>query len=305
MLAAEFPVILTLALALLLLPAQNQTPAANLPADEPITAPVIHYPEDARKARIQGSVGLQVEVDAAGHVTAVEALSGPVALRAAAVEAHTHATYRPLLKDGHPAPAKIHTSVNFSLKELPPDTDQQVDRVFQSQHARCQQLADALTPSSPAAERDQALSSCREAVDTARRFTATAQLEARATALNDLVLLLIAPGKASTQLPAAGTLADEAVALVASASPHVPAVAVAHITRAEVRSLAGNLRGAEQDCAIAEEVFTTLLADERENERAGGYRGQLRETLLLHAIVLERDHHPFEAKHLRQRAANI
>jgi TonB family protein len=298
-------VILTFALALLLLNGQMPSPLANLPSDEPISTPVLHYPEDARKARIQGTVDLQVEVDITGHVTAVQALAGPVALRPAAVDAYTHAAYRPLIKNGHPIPATIRTSVTFTLKELPPDTDQQVDLLFEPQHRRCQQLSADLTAASPAAERDTALSSCRQAVDTARRFTPTAQLELRATALNDLVLLLIAPGKASKQLPEAAALADEAIALVAAASPHVPAVAIAHITRAEVRSLAGDLRGAAQDCAAAEEVFTTLLADERENERAGGYRGQLRETLLLHAIVLERDHHPFEARRLRHRAAAI
>lgn len=246
-----------------------------------------------------------MEVDAAGHVTDVQALAGPTALRPAAVDAYTHAAYRPLMKNGHPTPATIHTSVTFTLEELPPDTDQQVNRIFEPQHARCQQLSAALTAASPDEERDAALASCREAVETAHRFTPAAELEARATALNDLVLLLIAPGKTSKQLPEAATIAGEAISLIANASPHVPAVAIAHITRAEVRSLAGDLHGAAQDCAAAEEVFTTLLADERENERAGGYRGQLRETLLLHAVVLERDHHPFEARRLRQRAATI
>lgn len=297
--------ILTFALALLLLNGQTQVPSANLPSDEPVSAPVIHYPEDARKARIQGTVALEVNVDAAGHVTSVQAVSGPLALRPAAIEAYTHATYRPLIKDGQPAPATIHTSVNFTLDELPPDTDQQVDRIFESQHTQCQQLSATLTKSSKPANRNAALSTCTEAVATARRFSPAAQLEARATALNDLVLLLIAPGKASKQLPQAATLANEAIDLTASASPHVPAVAIAHITRAEVRSLAGNLRGAAQDCAEAEEVFTTLLADERENERAAGYRGQLRQTLLLHAIILERDHHSKQAKHLREQATNI
>lgn len=304
MLSTEFTLILTLAFALLLA-LQNPPPNQLILNDEPIALPTVVYPAEAKKARIQGIVELQVTVDAAGHITGVEALSGPIALRQAAVDAYTHATYRPLVKDGQPTPAIIHTSVNFALQELPPDTDQLIDHSFEPLHAQCQQLSAELVSSSPASIRDQTLATCREAVAMSRRFSSTAQLEARATALNDLVLLLTAGGKQSTELPEAGALANEAVNLVAEGSPHVPAVAVAYITRAEVRSLAGNLRGAEQDCTAAEEVFTTLLADERENERAGGYRGQLRQTLLLHAIVLERDHHPFQAKRLRQRAKDI
>ena len=304
MLTTELTVILTLAFALLLA-LQSPPPNQPIPNDEPVALPAVVYPAEANRARIQGIVELEVTVDATGHVTGVEALSGPIALRQAAVEAYTHATYRPLVMDGHPTPAIIHTSVKFALQELPPDTDQLVDRSFEPLHAQCQHFSAELVSSSPASLRDQALATCRKAVAMSRRFSPTAQLEARATALNDLVLLLIGPGKQSTELPEAGALANEAGALVAEGSPHVPAVAVAYITRAEVRSLAGNLRGAEQDCTAAEEVFTTLLADERENERAGGYRGQLRQTLLLHAIVLERDHHPFQAKRLRQRANDI
>lgn len=274
-------------------------------ADEPLATPVVAYPAEAKQARIQGTVELQINVDATGHVAQVEAISGPIALREAAVNAYRNAAYKPLLKDGRPVPALIRTHVDFRLKELPPDTDQLVDRSFEPLHARCQTLSAQLVPKSTAEQRDEALEACRAAVAMARRFSPGAELEARTTALNDLVLLLIAPGKASPNLPQAGVLAEEGIALVAGASPHVPAVAEAHITRAEVRSLAGDLRGAAQDCSAAEEVLTTLLDDERENERAGGFRGQMRETLLLHAVVLARDHHPFQARQLRKRAAQI
>lgn len=296
--------ILTLVLGLLIT-VQATLPPPPAPQDEPLTPPAVQYPVEAKKARIEGTVQLEVTVDQAGHVTAVQALSGPIALRQAAVDAYTHAAYRPLMKDGRPTPAVIHTSVNFRLQELPPDNDLLVDRNFEPLHARCQQLSAELEASRKSPLRKEAIATCRDAVAVSRRFGPATQLEARATALNDLVLLLIAPGKGSRQLPEAGVLANEAVTLIAGASPHVPAIAVAHITRAEVRSLAGDLQGAGQDCIAAEEVFTTLLADEHENERAGGYRGQLRQTLLLHAIVLERDHHPLQARRLRERASTI
>ena len=299
------PVIALLLLALL------QTPTAPPSAairDEPLTPPTVVYPAEARAARIEGTVQLQVNVDATGLVTSVTALSGPSLLRQAAVDAYTHATYPPLITNGHPSPAIITTSVTFSLKQLPPDTDQLVDQQFKVLHTNCQQLS--LTYQQD--HSPETLRTCREAVQLSEHFSPQALLEPRATALNDLVLLLIADGKRSKALPEAGTLADRAITLVGSTGaslPHTPAVAVAYITRAEVRSLAGNLKGSAADCEVAEETLTTLLndqaKDEKESERAGNTRVQLRETLLLHAIVLERDHKSADAKRLRQRAAII
>ena len=282
--------------------------AATQIKDDPITPPTVVYPAEARSARIEGVVQLQINVDPTGHVTSVTALSGPTLLRQAAIDAYTRAQYPPLIIAGHPSPAIITTSVTFSLKQLPPDTDQLLDRRFQVLHSNCKQLSLTYQKDrSPAT-----LDTCRQAVILSQRFSPNAQLEARATALNDLTLLLIADGKKSKDLPEAGLYADQAIDLVdrAGASlPHTPAVAVAYITRAEVRSLAGNLKGSAADCAIAEETLTTLLADqakdEKESERAGNTRVQLRETLLLHAIVLQRDHKNADAKRLRKQAEAI
>jgi TonB family protein len=302
-----------IAVALLQAPAQQPVPTPI--QDEPLTLPAIVYPTDAKAARIQGTVHLEIKVDPTGRVTEVHALDGPVALRQAAIDAYTQATYRPLLRNNRPIPAVIATAVDFSLKELPPDPDMLVGRQFEPLHLRCQQLSSQHSP--------EAVATCRSALQMSQRFTPGAQLEARASAYNDLVLLLIAQGKKSPDLAEAASLADQAVNLVdladkvTGAGPHKPAVALAYITRAEVRSLADNLRGAEADCAVAEETLNTLLQDqgkrdplaptrdETENERAGSYRLQLRDTLLLHAIVLDRDHKSKEAKAIRARAASI
>jgi TonB family protein len=295
-----------LAAALLLASFQTaQTPAPI--QDEPLSVPAIVYPADARKARIQGTVQLQIDVDSTGRVTSVQALAGPEALRQAAIDAYSGATYRPILAHGKPAPAIITTSVNFTLKELPPDTDQKIDVQFKPLQANCEQLAQAPeTARTPAA-----LEACRKALDMASHFSPGFELEAHATAFNDVVLILIADGKKSPDLPEANLLAGQAIDLVqpfatdAKGAAHRPAVAVAYITRAEVRSLAGDLRGAASDCAQAEETLTTLLHDYPENDRAANYRVQLRETLQLHAIVKDRDHRPADARRLRERAASI
>lgn len=282
---------------------------------EPLTRPSISYPADAKAAHITGTVHLEIHVDAAGRVTEVNALDGPQQLRPAAIEAYLRVAYKPLLKNDIPTPAIVTTAVNFTLSDAPPTNDMEVDKLFQPLHRNCQQLSLNRDPT--------ALAACRKALAMGERFTPGAELEARATAYNDVVLLLIAAGKKSTDLPEAGLLADQAVSLVntlAKASPHAPAVATAYITRAEVRSLAGDLKGSEADCFVAENVLATLLQDqgkrdtlildpakldEIENERAGTYRVQLRDTYLLHSVVLQRDHKAKDAKLYQNKADHI
>lgn len=312
--------LVALALAILIqAPAQASAPI-NI---EPITPPTITYPADAKAARITGTVHLEINVDPTGKVTAVKALDGPPQLRQAAIDAYSHVAYRPLLKNNLPAPAIVSTAVNFTLSEAPPDNDMQVNAKFQPLHTNCQQLS--------ADKAANALDTCRQALAMSQRFTPGTELEARATAFNDVVLLLIAAGKydgsgkriANPNLPEAGLLADQAVTLVdalAKTSPHKPAVATAYITRAEVRSLAGDLHGSEADCTVAEDVLSTILQDqakrdpllgdpakrdEIENERAGNYRVELRDTYLLHSVVLERDHRTKDAKLYRNKADHI
>ena len=290
--------ILNLLLALVLF-AQAPGPQTTL-HDEPLTLPAIVYPAQAKAQRIQGTVRLEIAVDATGHVFGVKATDGPEALRQAAIEAYSHATYRPLLTNGVPGPAIITTSVNFSIAEAPPEPTDALGKRFQAEQARCQQLSNARSPD--------ALPACEHAVDTSHAFAPGAELEARATSLNDLALLFMADGKKSKQLPQAAALAEEAVTLVQGSSPHTPAVAIAYVTRAEVRSLEGQLQGAEADCATVEEALSTTLTDYPESERAGRYRVQLRETYQLHAVVLDREPsrvHKAEAAQLRARAAEL
>lgn len=281
----------------LLLLFQTSSPIPVPINDEPLTVPAIVYPAEAKALRVQGAVSLQIDVDATGHVTGVRALAGPERLRQAAVDAYLGATYRPVISKGKATPAIITTTVNFALSDAPPDTALALRKRFATEHARCQQLS---------LDKDAgALGVCVQAVDAGKALAPDAELEARAAAYNDVVLLLIAEGKKSRHLPEAGRYADQAVALVSGTSVHQPAIATAYITRAEVRSLAGNLKGAATDCETAEETLQTLLADEAENDKAGGYRGQMRELIELHAVILERDGKRDQAVKLRQRGSLI
>lgn len=303
-----------LTLALLQASPQAASQATPQPQDEPLTLPAIVYPPEARSARIQGTVHLQIAVDAGGNVFGVKVLDGPLPLRQAAVDAYTHATYRPLLKAGRPAPAIVTTAVEFNLSVLPPDSDQKLEQQFGAQHIRCQNASQGKLPD--------ALETCRDALALARQFSPQSALAERAAAVNDVVLLLLA----AKRYPEAAEAADEAITLVSGTSqPHTPAVATAYISRCEARSLAGQLPGAAADCAVAEETLTTLIEDQGkfaearregitavgtaqggiEQDQTANYRAQLRETYELHAIVLDKSHHPLEARRLRKQAAKV
>lgn len=77
-------------------------------------APV--YPELARRARIQGRVLLQVNVDETGNVTEVRIVSGKPLLVKAAEEAVKQWKYSPTLLNGEPVPVIATVTVNFVLQ---------------------------------------------------------------------------------------------------------------------------------------------------------------------------------------------
>lgn len=74
-------------------------------------APV--YPEIARQAGIQGNVVVRVVIDKAGNVTEARAISGPVLLRDAAVNALRQRKYAPSKLDGHPISVEMLVTIQF------------------------------------------------------------------------------------------------------------------------------------------------------------------------------------------------
>jgi len=74
------------------------------------------YPEEARKAGIQGVVILAAKTDATGHVQDVMILRPIPALNQAAIEAVRQWVYEPYMKDGKPTPIVFTVTVQFMLK---------------------------------------------------------------------------------------------------------------------------------------------------------------------------------------------
>ena len=77
---------------------------------------VPEYPELAKRARVQGSVILQVSVDEEGNVFDVRVLSGHPLLNEAAEKAVRQWKYSPTLLNGEPVPVTASVTVAFSLR---------------------------------------------------------------------------------------------------------------------------------------------------------------------------------------------
>ncbi len=75
------------------------------------------YPEEARTARIQGSVALNAVINQTGDIVSVTLVSGHPLLAPAALEAVKQWKYRPYLLNGKPVAVETQITVNFALKQ--------------------------------------------------------------------------------------------------------------------------------------------------------------------------------------------
>ncbi|HTF38445.1 MAG TPA: energy transducer TonB, partial [Blastocatellia bacterium] len=71
------------------------------------------YPQDAKAARIFGSVVVEVTVNEAGKVISARSISGPVELRGAAVDAARRWEFRPTMLSG--TPVKVIGTITFNF----------------------------------------------------------------------------------------------------------------------------------------------------------------------------------------------
>jgi periplasmic protein TonB len=73
------------------------------------------YPPIARASRTEGVVIVQAIISKSGHIESAHAVSGPVMLQAAAVDAVRRAEYRPFLLNGQPTEVDTTISINFRM----------------------------------------------------------------------------------------------------------------------------------------------------------------------------------------------
>ncbi len=73
------------------------------------------YPEEAKKAGIQGQVYLKVLIDDKGAVTKIDVVSGPKELIQASLDAVKQWTYEPTYLNGEPVAVVTDVHINYKL----------------------------------------------------------------------------------------------------------------------------------------------------------------------------------------------
>lgn len=99
----------------------SQASPLRIPAEDAakhlLKAPEPDYPPDAREARIQGNVILQIEINEVGDPQSIRLISGHPMLVNAAIKAVSHWKYTPYQVDGKPARVVTDVLVAFGNKK--------------------------------------------------------------------------------------------------------------------------------------------------------------------------------------------
>jgi protein TonB len=96
-------------------PARLAASGGQLEVPKLIASPNPLYPSAARAQSLEGIVALDALVDAAGNVAEVKAISGPMLLRQAAIDALRKWKYQPARLNGQPTSAHMQVNIAFRL----------------------------------------------------------------------------------------------------------------------------------------------------------------------------------------------
>jgi TonB family protein len=89
----------------------------NVQASKIVSQPKPVYPPDAKEARIQGTVRLNVDISVDGKVKDVSVISGPPELVKSAVDAVSQWVYSTTLLNGEPVEVTTTVDVNYTLRD--------------------------------------------------------------------------------------------------------------------------------------------------------------------------------------------
>jgi TonB family protein len=78
-------------------------------------APAPIYPDAAKAQHVQGDVSVDLAINEMGKIAGMAVLSGPAALRQAALDALRQRKYAPAMLDGKPTATHIVVVVHFQL----------------------------------------------------------------------------------------------------------------------------------------------------------------------------------------------
>ncbi|HEX5703299.1 MAG TPA: energy transducer TonB [Pyrinomonadaceae bacterium] len=96
-------------------PAPRTTVSRGVLNGAALSLPPPVYPDNARRARVEGTVDVEVVIDENGKVLSAKVISGPAALRDSAVQAAQRARFTPTKLSGQPVKVTGKIVYNFKL----------------------------------------------------------------------------------------------------------------------------------------------------------------------------------------------
>lgn len=90
------------------------------------------YPQIAKTAHVQGTVGLHAIISKDGSIQQLDYVSGPMLLMKAAMDAVKQWRYKPTLLNDEPIEVDTTIQVVFTLSDAPPTESQEIDPQFKA-----------------------------------------------------------------------------------------------------------------------------------------------------------------------------
>ena len=90
-------------------------PASHMQAPKLVSSPSPVYPPNALRDQVQGIVVIDALIDEAGKIADMKVVSGPTALKQAAIDALRTWKYEPARLNGQPIAAHIQVNINFTV----------------------------------------------------------------------------------------------------------------------------------------------------------------------------------------------
>lgn len=251
------------------------------------------YPASARAAGISGEVRVRASIDATGHVTKAEALSGPLQLQQAAVDAVRQWVYTPFEVNDVAAPAVAEISVVFTGPTESAE-NAAVAKQFTPQFDACRAAMASHNDGDAAA-------ACTAAAAIADKFAPdTRFIERRSAYVFASAALLRARNFADAE-----RMAQKAVAVVKLGHDDDSGAGAAYAVLGNAEGLNGQLEAANHDLETAETYEKAALNSPAPAATGAEHRSTLKTVLLFHAEVLKRLGRPADAQEKLNEAAAL
>jgi len=256
------------------------------------------YPPIAAAARIEGDVVISVAIDAKGQVASEKVLSGPAMLQQAALDAVKKWQFAPFTANGTAVPVTATLTIPFHLEHHGPQPTAEQAQAAQAWFP----LSDKCEKALKTQNKDDALSSCKRALDMSLRagdLTNSDQL-GRLESLQLYGHALLLAGSAQEALDQENLAIAEAKKCVTDKDEEY---ATPFFWRAVAEASLGRSDAALADFQTAEESYRRAIANLPDMKKI--YGQYLASTLRTHAALLDMMGKSDEAAKLRAEAAAL